>query len=331
MSLKVLFIGGTGNISLSCVAEAVSSGHRVSVFNRAKTAVDLPRGVTTIAGDLRDGATYRQLGKARFDVVCQFIVFTPEQMAEDLDAFSGGTGQYIFISSASVYEKPPRHYVITEKTPTANPYWQYSQNKIACERLLKASSGLPWTIVRPSHTVRSMLPTMFNEGDAVGHRILARKSVIVAGDGTTLWTLTRCSDFAPPFVRLFGARDALGEDFHITSDHAYTWNEIYGTIADGLGAKADIVHVPTDTLVRYHPEWEGPLKGDKTWPTLFDNAKVKRVAGDFAGVKDLRDILAEPIAHFKARFQSEGPKTGELDSLIDRIAREQRNLGARAA
>jgi nucleoside-diphosphate-sugar epimerase len=331
MSVNVLFIGGTGNISLSCVAEAAKAGHQISVFNRAKTAVDLPRGVTTIAGDLKNAAAYRQLGKAAFDVVCQFIAFTPEQLAEDVAAFSGRTGHYIFISSASVYEKPPRNYLITEKTPTVNPYSKYSQDKIACESLLKASSGLPWTIVRPSHTVRSMLPTMFNEGDSVGHRILARKPVIVAGDGTTLWTLTRCADFAVPFVKLFGARGALGEDFHITSDHAYTWNHIYDAIADGVGAKADIVHVPTDTLVRYHPEWEGPLTGDKTWPALFDNAKVKRVAGDFAGAKELKDVLAEPIAHFKSRLRSEGPRTSELDTLIDRIAQEQRALGALAA
>jgi nucleoside-diphosphate-sugar epimerase len=176
-----------------------------------------------------------------------------------------------------------------------------------------------------------MLPTMFNEGDSVGHRMLAHRPVIVAGDGTTLWTLTRCSDFAVPFVKLFGAKEALGEDFHITSDSAYTWNDIYDTIAKGLGVNADIVRVPTDTLVRYHPEWEGPLLGDKTWPTLFDNTKVKRVAGDFAGAKNLTEVLAEPIAHFKARLRVEAPKTDELDSLIDRIAREQRTLGALAA
>ena len=331
MPLRVLFIGGTGNISLPCVAAAVAAGHQVTVFNRGSTAVRLPTGVASIVGDMNDAEAYRELGKAGFDVVCQFIAFTPEQIAEDVSVFSGGTGQYIFISSASVYEKPPKHYVITEKTPTVNPYWKYSQNKIACERLLKASSGPPWTIVRPSHTVRSILPTMFNEGDSVGHRILAGKPVIVAGDGTTPWTLTRCADFAAPFVKLFGARQALGEDFHITSDHAYTWNTIYDTIADGLGVKADIVHVPTDTLIRYHPEWEGPLMGDKTWPALFDNAKVKRIAGDFAVVKDLKDVLSEPVVHFKARVRSGGPKTGEHDALIDRIAREQRALGALAA
>jgi nucleoside-diphosphate-sugar epimerase len=328
MALKVLFIGGAGNISLPCVIEAVAAGHRVSVFNRGVTAADLPPEVTAIRGDVKDEASYRRLGKAGFDVICQFVAFTPNQVATDIALFSGGAGQYVFISSASVYEKPPRNYVITEKTPTANPYWRYSQEKIACEAMLKASSGLPWTIVRPSHTVRSMLPTMANEGDSVAHRMLAKKPVIVAGDGATPWTLTRCVDFARPFVKLFGRDAALGEDFHITSDNAYTWDSIYRTIACGLGVEADIVHVPTDTLVRYLPDWEGPLMGDKTWTALFDNSKVKRLAGDFACERDLSEVLKEPIAHAKARLKAGGSDNSERDALIDRIAKEQRMLGA---
>jgi len=327
MALKVLFIGGAGNISLPCVIEAVAAGHKVSVFNRGVTVAEMPAGVTAIRGDIKDQTTYGGLGKAGFDVVCQFIAFTPNDLARDIAVFSGGVGQYVFISSASVYEKPPRHYVITEKTPTVNPYWRYSQEKIACEAMLKASSGLAWSIVRPSHTVRSMLPTMFNEGDSVAHRMLARKPVIVAGDGSTPWTLTRCVDFARPFVKLFGRDAALGEDFHITSDNAYTWDSIYRTIARGLGVEADIVHVPTDTLVRYLPDWEGPLMGDKTWAALFDNSKVKRLAGDFACEKDLTEVLREPIANIKARLKVGGAKFGERDALIDRIAREQRALG----
>lgn len=327
MSLKVLFVGGTGNISLPCVAVAVRAGHRVTVFNRGARGALLPPGVTSVAGDMGDVTTYRELGRGGFDVVCQFIAFTPAQVANDIAAFSGSVGQYIFISSASVYQKPPRHYVITEQTPTVNPYWGYSQNKIACEAMLKAANGLSWTIVRPSHTVRTILPTMFNEGDSVAHRMLAGKPVIVAGDGATPWTLTRSQDFAVPFVKLFGANAAYGEDFHITSDNAYTWDDIYNTIASGLGVKADIVHVPTDTLVRYHPEWEGPLMGDKTWTALFDNMKIKRVAGDFDCAKDLGEVLAEPIASFNARRKAEAPKSDDLGPLIDRIAREQRSLG----
>ena len=325
MPLRVLFIGGTGNISLPCVAAAVAAGHHVTVFNRGATVVRLPDDVTSIVGEMNDGEAYSELGKASFDVVCQFIVFTPEQMARDIDTFLGCAGQYIFISSASVYEKPPRHYIITEKTPAVNPYWAYSQNKIACEAMLKSTSSALWTIVRPSHTVRSMLPTMFNEGDVVAHRMLEGRPVIVAGDGSTPWTLTRCKDFARPFVGLFGKSAALGEDFHITSDNAYAWDDIYRTIAAGLGVEADIVHVPTDTLVRYRPEWEGPLRGDKTWPALFDNTKVRKVAGDFPAANELRDVLAEPIASVKARKRL---TRHELDPLIDRIVNDQRALGA---
>jgi nucleoside-diphosphate-sugar epimerase len=209
-----------------------------------------------------------------------------------------------------------------------NPYWPYSQAKIACEALLKDQQGLPWTIVRPSHTVRSGLPTMMNEGDMVAHRMLAGRPVLVAGDGTTPWTLTRSADFAVPFVRLFGNPRALRDDFHITSDHAYTWDAIYKTIGAGLGVEPQLVHVPTDTLVRYHPAWEGPLVGDKTWAALFDNSKVKSVAGDFICAKPLAEVLADSIANLKKRLAATGKQTSDMDVLYDRIAREQSALGA---
>lgn len=324
---SVLFIGGTGQISLPCVERAVAAGHAVSVFNRGRREAALPAGVTGIVGDMADAEAYRKLGDRRFDIVCQFMVFTPEQMAQDIATFSGKTGQYVFISSASVYEKPAQHYVITERTPTVNPYWPYSQAKIACESMLKAATNLDWTIVRPSHTVRTGLPTMVGEGDVIPRRMLAGKPVIVAGDGTTPWTLTRSEDFAVPFVNLFGKSAALGEDFHITSDRAYTWDAIYGAIARGVGTSARIVHVPTDTLVRYKPDWIGPLTGDKSWAALFDNAKVKRVAGDFTCSEDLDEVLAEPIRLLKQRLSQPSADTSELDGLIDRIASEQSALG----
>ncbi|MDR3472445.1 MAG: SDR family oxidoreductase [Devosia sp.] len=327
MSLSVLFIGGTGQISLPCVERAVAAGHQVSVFNRGQRGAKLPAGVTSIIGDMKDPGAYRALAGNRYDVICQFMAFLPEQMAEDIATFAGHTGQYIFISSASVYEKPPRHYIITEQTPTVNPYWKYSQDKIACETLLKASSGLPWTIVRPSHTVRTGLPTMVGSGEELARRLLAGRPVLVAGDGATPWTLTRSVDFATPFVNLFGKPAALSTDFHITGDRGFTWDDIYRAIGRGLGVDADIVHVPTDTLVRYEPAWIGPLTGDKSHAALFDNAKVKQVAGAFTCSDDLAEILAEPLAHTKARLAGAPPPAGEADALLDRIAREQSALG----
>lgn len=326
--MKVLFVGGTGQISLPCVELAVAAGHQVSVFNRGIRSEPLPGGVNSIVGDMKDPVAYRALGDMQFDVVCQFMVFTPEQMAEDIATFSGKTGQYIFISSASVYEKPARHYIITEKTPTVNPYWPYSQAKIAAEALLKGASSLKWTIVRPSHTVRTGLPTMMGEGDIVIRRMQQGKPVIVAGDGTSPWTLTRSKDFAVPFVGLFGKAAALGEDFHITSDRAYSWDDIYHAIGRGVGLVPKIVHVPTDTLVKYNPAWVGPLVGDKTWSALFDNSKVKRVAGNFTCSEDLDEVLAESIGFLKERLAANAPINMELDPLMDRITSEQTALGS---
>ncbi len=324
---SVLFVGGTGQISLPCVEKAVAAGHDVSVFNRGQRDAGLPEGVTSIVGDMRDPASYRgALGGKRFDVVAQFMVFTPEQLQQDLEVFAGNTGQYVFISSASVYDKS-NHYVVKEGvTPVHNPFWAYSQAKIACETLLEGARNLPWTIVRPSHTVLTGLPTMVGEGDVIPRRMLQGKPVFVAGDGTAPWTLTRSVDFANPFIGLFGKSKAIGEDFHITGDMAWTWTQIYKAIAKGIGAEANIVCVPSDTLVKYRPDWVGPLWGDKSLASLFDNSKVKAVAGDFSCSEDLDEVLAEPIMHLKQRLQE--PETpSELTPLLDRITADQLNVG----
>ncbi len=323
---KVLFIGGTGQISLPCVQLAAESGHQVTVFNRGQRHDRLPGNVASITGDMADASGYAQLGAQNWDVVAQFMVFTPEQMQRDIATFAGKTGQYIFISSASVYQKTIDSYVITEQTPAINPYWGYSQAKIACETLMKASNGLPWTNVRPSHTVRTGLPTMLNDGDAVANRMLTGRPVIVAGDGNAPWTLTRSEDFATPFVKLFGNPHALYEDFHITGDKGFAWDAIYTAIGRGLGVEPKLVHVPTDTLCAYRPEWKGPLLGDKSWTALFDNSKVKRIAGDFTCETNLDRILEQPIKFLKQRIADKVPYSTELEALTDRIIAAQTAL-----
>ena len=326
MAMTILFVGGTGQISYPCVEEAVSQGYDVSVYNRGKRSDALPAGVTSIIGDLA-AAEYADLAKIKFDVVCQFIAFTPDQLARDIEVFSGNCGQYIFISSASVYEKPARHYVITERTPAINPYWPYSQAKIACEEMLAKADSLPWTIVRPSHTVRTGLPIMMGDSDIMARRMLDGEPTIVAGDGNTPWTLTRSVDFAVPFVRLFGKTAAIHDTFHITSDRAHIWDDIQRAIGRLLGVEAKIVHVPTDTLIRYNPDWIGPLLGDKAWTAIFDNSKVKSVVGDFTCVENLDEILAEPIMHLKQRLAADRPPKGDFDALVDRICAAQGELG----
>ncbi|MCX5682091.1 MAG: NAD-dependent epimerase/dehydratase family protein, partial [Planctomycetota bacterium] len=236
--MRVLYIGGTGEISTACVWRSVAAGHDVTIFNRGRTEAPLPDTVHRITGDLGDAPAYEALGKANFDVVCQFVAYDLARVERDVQVFGGRCGQYIFISTASAYQKPPRLYVLTEDVPLANPFWPYSQAKADMEAYFMhrhAEGRLPVTIVRPAHTLRTRFPGGIATGDDWAWRMLNGKPVIVHGDGTALWTLTSATDFAFPFVNLFGKPKAMGEAFHITRHmQASLWNKIFEVMGRAL-------------------------------------------------------------------------------------------------
>ncbi len=323
--MKVLYIGGTGEISFDCIHESVKLGHDVSVYNRGNNNAGLPGGIRFITGDIHDDAAYGKLADENFDVISQFHLFSPDEIKRDIDLFAGHCGQYVFISSASCYQKPVRNLPITENTPLVNPFWAYSRAKAEMENILRDQNKLPYTIVRPSHTYRTHMTAPFG-GQVEVSRLLRGKPLIVHGDGESLWTVTHARDFAPPFVKLLGNKQAIGEDFHLTSDHAPTWNEVIEAIAAAIGVSDyQIVHVPSDTLVRYNDEWEGPLLGDKSRSVIFDNTKIKSVVGDF-------DCPIDPWQGMKLVAEQFPPDANdfdpESDALQDRIIAEQSSLGA---
>lgn len=328
MALKVLYIGGTGEISYACVRAGAELGQQVAVFNRGQNAEPLPAGVRAIAGDIGDEAGYRKLGEETWDVVCQFKAYDAAAVRRDAEIFGGKLGQYVFISSASVYQKPPADYVLTEKTPVGNPFWEYSRQKIEAEQaVLAAEKRLPGTIVRPSHTYRRNFPGTVIGGDDYAWRFLQGMPVIVHGDGASLWTYTAAEDFAWYFVRLLGNARAIGEIFLITAHRkGYTWDQIYRVCAEALGAEAKIVHVPTDTLVRCKPDTEGPLLGDKAWPTLFDNSKVRGLVGSGPAETRLEAGMNQVAGHVRKRLGHYQPDAG-LHALLDRIIAEQLAVG----
>ena len=322
--MRVLYIGGTGEISFDCIHESVRLGHDVTVYNRGHHNAGLPPECRLVAGDVEDDAAYQRRAGEHFDVVCQFRLFTPEAMQRDIATFTGRCGQYVFISTASAYIKPVPRLPITEDTPLGNPHWAYSRAKAAMEALLQAQHAMPFTIVRPSHTYRTRMPTPMGENIAVS-RLLRGKPVVVHGDGESLWTVTHAPDFARPFARLLGLPAALGEAFHITSDRSWPWNEILQAVAAALGvAHPVLVHVPSETLVRYHADWEGPLFGDKSVSVTFDNSKVKRVAGDFDCPIDPWQGMRLVAAQYPQSATEIDPA---IDLLLDRIVTEQEALG----
>ena len=321
--MKTLYIGGTGEISYSCIHAGAALGHQITVFNRGRCAEPLPAGVTQIIGDMADDAAYGRIGERTWDAVCQFLAYDLAAVERDLRLFAGRVGQYLFISSASVYSKPPASYVLTENHPIENKHWEYSRKKAQCEAALLAAhraGRIPATVVRPSHTYRRHFPGTVLSGDENAWRMLHGKPVIIHGDGTSLWTYTHADDFARPFVRLLGNPQALGETFHLTAHlHGYTWNQIYTACAAALGVEAGLVHIPTDTLVRCKPDLEGNLLGDKTWPSLFDNSKVHAVVGKWEERVTLAEGLRGAAAHVWKRMASHQPDAalhGWADKMI---------------
>ena len=268
--MRVLFIGGTGIISTASTRLAGERGIDLTLVNRGRRAADLPAGVKTLTVDMEDAAAAaRALDGASFDSVVDWIAYTPAQIERDLNLFRGRTRQYIFISSASAYQKPVSHYLITESTPLANPYWDYSRNKIACEeRLMKAyrDEGFPATIVRPSLTYGETQITLainsWTKSYTVVDRMRRGKKVIVPGDGTSLWVITHNTDFAKGLVGLLGHEQAIGHAFHITSDEVMTWNQYYRIVGEAAGVEPQLIHIPSDFIAACLPDSWGGLAGE---------------------------------------------------------------------
>ncbi|MDR2474404.1 MAG: SDR family oxidoreductase [Bacteroidales bacterium] len=323
--MKILFIGGTGTISTAISQKLIAEGHTLYLVNRGNNA--LPTGAIPLLADINDEQQVASLiASLSFDAVADFIAFTPMHLERDYRLFKGKTQQFVFISSASAYQKPLSDYRITEGTPLANPYWAYSREKIACEEYLMQlyrNEAFPITIVRPSHTYCERSAPLGVHGNKGSWQVLKRmldgKPVIIHGDGTSLWTMTHCRDFAKAFIGLLGNIHAIGEAVQITSDETLTWNQIYESIARSLNVKMKAIHVSSEFLAACS-EYDllGGLIGDKANSVMFDNSKLKRLVPDFVatirfdrGIKETVDYI---LSHPKCQTPDE-----EFDIWCDRV------------
>jgi nucleoside-diphosphate-sugar epimerase len=318
LAIEALFIGGTGVISAACARRAVALGFSLHVLNRGLSGDrPLPDGVTVHRADVGDReAVTAAVGTRDFDVVVNFLAYTPADVQADIDRFRDRTGQYVFISSASAYQTPPARLPVTESTPLRNPVWPYSQAKIACEdRLVRAyrEEGFPATIVRPSHTYdRTSVP--YDSGWTMIDRMRRGKPVVLHGDGTSLWTLTHTDDFAAAFVGLLGRPQAIGDSFHITSDEVLTWNQIVETLARAAGAEPRIVHVTSEAILAADERWGQSLLGDKAHSMIFDNAKVRALVPGWVATIPFSEGARQIVA-----WHDEEPARRRVDPEVDAL------------
>ena len=319
--MKVLFIGGTGVISSACSSLALERGVELYLLNRGQSMRHAPQGAQMIQADVNDRTALRDALKGmQFDVVVNWIAYVPEQVERDVELFRGQVGQYIFISTASAYQKPPASLPVTKSTPLHNSFWEYSRHKIDCERRLMAAyhqDGFPVTIVRPSHTYdKTKLP--IRGGYTAIERMRRGKPVVVHGDGTSIWTLTHHRDFAKGFVGLLGHPAAIGEGYHITSDEWLTWNQINQYIAQAAGCEAQLVHIPSDFIARFDAEWGASLLGDKSHSAIFDNTKIKRLVPDYVCTIPFARGAEEMVDWYDSHPARQVVDPA-FDALVDRI------------
>jgi nucleoside-diphosphate-sugar epimerase len=306
--MRILFIGGTGIISTASTALAVERGFELTLLARGQHQANVPRGVSILTADINDPALATRLNHESFDAVVDWIAFTPADIERDLRWFQGRTRQFIFISSASVYQKPQTHYLMTESTPLANPHWDYARQKIACEeRLMRAyrEAEFPVTIVRPSLTYgETLIPLVLNSWAELSYtgvdRMLRGKKLIVPGDGSSLWVITHNTDFAKGLVGLLGKEQAIGHAFHITSDEVLTWDQIFQAVGRAAGVEPQLVHIPSDFIAACLPEKAGTLLGDKSVSVVFDNSKIKRFVPGYAATVSFAEGIRRSIAWFDA-------------------------------
>ncbi|MBP5257269.1 MAG: SDR family oxidoreductase [Prevotella sp.] len=325
--MKILLIGGTGTISSAITRQLAESGHELWVLNRGNRKNEVPAGVRQVICDINDEAeVLRQTGDQVFDAVCEFIGFLPSQVERDIRLFCGRTRQYVYISSASAYNKPAASHVITEGTALANPYWEYSRNKIACEELLMKTyreEGFPVTIVRPSHTYCERSVPVSVHGPKGSWQVLKRmlegKPVLIQGDGSSLWTLTWNEDFARGFIGLLGNPKAIGEAFQIMSDEQLTWNQIYQSVANVLGVTFKPYYASSDFLAAVSPmeyDFTGNLLGDKSVTVVFDCTKLKRAVPGFCATTRFDEGVRRCVDYLMSHpeLQVEDP---EFDAWCD--------------
>ncbi len=325
--MKILFIGGTGTISMAVSKLLLSQGHTLYLLNRGNRNLSLSGDLVELKADVNDESRVKELIKElHFDAVADFIAFEPPQLERDYRLFKGKTDQFIFISSVSAYQKPLADYRINEGTPLANPYLEYSRNKIACEDYLMKlyrEEGFPVTIIRPSHTYDERSVPMGAHGKngsyAIVKRMLEGKPVLIHGDGTSLWTLTHNSDFAVAMAGLIGNIHAIGEAVQITSDESLTWNQIYQIVANALGVKLNAVHASTEFLDACGEyDFRGSLLGDKSNTVVFDNSKLKRLVPGFTARvradQGIRDTVSYVLSHPECQVED-----SDFDAWCDRV------------
>lgn len=332
--MKILIIGGSGNIGWHCTMESLKTGHEVWMISRGANKFEhrnLPDdnpNLHQLYVDIRNTSLIKQILDKnsfneynKFDVVVDFLCFKSEHANTDIQLFNKITNQFIFISSTAVYKRPTKEVFVTESSQLDyNTLWGYAYNKIQCELIFKDAYkdiGFPVTIIRPSYVYDTTIPYAIghDKGWTICQRMIDGKQIAVLGDGTSLWTITHSNDLCRAIVLLFG--NSINQTFNITSDEHFTWLEISEIIAEIINAPPlNIVCIPTNYIHRNKLDVGIHLYHHRMWNDLYDNSKIKSVIPDWKPEIPFKEGIRKTIEWFNEDVRRKWINT-DLDKFLD--------------
>ena len=333
--LNILLVGGTGVLSTDVAEFAIDSGMDVTCINRGKHLQFLPKEVHNIVADIRTvEEVTKKLQGQQFDVVVDFLSYSLNDLKTTLEIFNGKCKQFIFISSATVYNKKDENEVISEKkTCIGGCKWDYANKKVECEKYLidnYEKTGQCYTIIRPYVTYgRTRIPFAVTSNGrywSLANRILCEKPIVMWDDGEAICTLTHTTEFCKGVVKLFGNKKAINEAFHITSNQSLTWNEVLETIERALGKKAKVINIPSEYIEENMDMYKGSLLGDKATNMRFDNSKLMDAIGGFDCKIQFDEGIEDTISFYQNHdFMREVDYRWDswLDQLIKKYSKEK--------
>jgi len=315
--MKVLIIGGNGNIGYHCTMESLKLGHKVWSINRESNSFEHRKlysdtiNLRILNIDIRNVLLVRETlinegfdENNKFDVIVDFTCMKSEHANSAIRLFNKITNHYIFISSTAVYKRPYKEIFANESSELDyNTKWGYAYNKIQCEEIFKdayKNIRFPVTIIRPAYTYDTTIPYAIghDKGWTICHRIIDGKPIILLGDGISLWSLSHSNDIAKAIISLFEISKSISRTFHITSDEYLTWKEITEIIANELNVSIlNIVYVPTEYFVRNKLDVGIHLHHHRMWNDLYDNSRINKIIYWKPKIK-FKDGIKETIKWF---------------------------------
>lgn len=266
--LRILILGGTGNIGPYHVSAALARGHRVSVFSRGLSEAHLPAGVERLIGD-RNG-DLKSIRNRDWDAVIDIATFGPGWVRTLGRALSGRVRHYTFISTISVYDDAPANAITDETSKvlayhgSKDPYSitaegpDYGAVKVLCEE--EAEKQFPGRafIVRPgyiggpgdTHDVLVYWPLRMQHGG----------EALAAGNPSTAVQFIDVRDMAAWIVRTI-ERSGTGVYNAIGPAAPATVGDVVEAARQSASAPAKVTWVPSS--------WLSAQKGREAFSTLL--------------------------------------------------------------